>query len=255
MTVKEVFELRKQGKIEEAYEAIRPMYAAHKGRYTTLCMFWVASDVFKKRMDEGRIEEASKILEALKRMQPRVDAINKELDTQATTTPTDTKLPWEKTDPQHSAASAFIDFASHRLECAQRFGRCEAPSGAPDLSRGCKPTDPAPTPHSEPHRGDTPAKKELSPFTSPVLPKAMALSTDEINQISENLSPSQDKLQRLLDILQGSMSVREMMAAMGFHSRDKFLKNYLSPALKAGLVEMTDPDSPKSPKQRYRRKE
>ena len=31
MTVKEVFELRKQGKIEEAYEAIRPMYAVHKG--------------------------------------------------------------------------------------------------------------------------------------------------------------------------------------------------------------------------------
>ena len=26
MTVKEVFELRKQGKIEETYEAIRPMY-------------------------------------------------------------------------------------------------------------------------------------------------------------------------------------------------------------------------------------
>ena len=36
MTVKEVFELRKQGKIEEAYDAIRPMYAVHKGKYTTL---------------------------------------------------------------------------------------------------------------------------------------------------------------------------------------------------------------------------
>ena len=36
MTVKEVFELRKQGKIEEAYEAIRPMYAVHQGKYTSL---------------------------------------------------------------------------------------------------------------------------------------------------------------------------------------------------------------------------
>ena len=43
MTVKEVFELRKQGKIEEAYEAIRPMFAVHQGKYTTLCMFWTAS--------------------------------------------------------------------------------------------------------------------------------------------------------------------------------------------------------------------
>lgn len=31
MEVKDIFELRKQGKIEEAYNAIRPMYAAHKG--------------------------------------------------------------------------------------------------------------------------------------------------------------------------------------------------------------------------------
>ncbi len=61
MTVKEVFELRKQGKIEEAYEAIRPMYATHKGKYTTLCMFWTASDILKKRLQEKRVGEAEKI--------------------------------------------------------------------------------------------------------------------------------------------------------------------------------------------------
>ena len=33
------------------------------------------------------------------------------------------------------------------------------------------------------------------------------------------------KLQRLLDILHGPMSVKEMMSALNFHSRDKFLKN------------------------------
>jgi hypothetical protein len=64
---------------------------------------------------------------------------------------------------------------------------------------------------------------------------------------------SEEKKSRLLAVMQGPMSVKEMMAALGFGSRDKFLKNYLSPALKAGLVEMTDPNSPKSPKQRYRR--
>jgi hypothetical protein len=38
MTVKEVFDLRKQGRIEEAYEAIRPMYAVHQeGRGTGTC--------------------------------------------------------------------------------------------------------------------------------------------------------------------------------------------------------------------------
>ena len=32
-TVKDIFALRKQGKIEEAYEAIRPIYREHKGKY------------------------------------------------------------------------------------------------------------------------------------------------------------------------------------------------------------------------------
>ena len=123
MTVKEIFELRKQGRIEEAYEAIRPMYAAHRGRYTTLCMFWTAADVFKLRLDQGRTDEAAKILEALKRILPNVEAVNKELDTQAaakaTSTPaaTSDKLPWEHDKPQQegSSASAFIASAPRRL--------------------------------------------------------------------------------------------------------------------------------------------
>ena len=93
MTVKEIFELRKQGRIEEAYEAIRPLYATHKGRYTTLCMFWTASDIFRLRMDEGRIEEAKKIFLALKRMLPRVD------------------------DPDQKAAG-FLQYAERRLRKA-----------------------------------------------------------------------------------------------------------------------------------------
>ena len=68
MTVKEVFELRKQGKIEEAYETIRPMYAVHQGKYTTLCMFWTASDILKKRVKEQRLDEAEKILEEYKKL-------------------------------------------------------------------------------------------------------------------------------------------------------------------------------------------
>ncbi len=76
VTVKDIFALRKQGKIEEAYEAIRPIYREHKGKFTTLCMFWVASDVFKLRLEQGRVEEAEKIYEALKRLVPKVDEID-----------------------------------------------------------------------------------------------------------------------------------------------------------------------------------
>ena len=73
MTVKDVFELRKQGKIEEAYEAIRPMYAVHQGKYTTLCMFWTASDILKKRIEAKRVQEAENIFRALLRVQPNID--------------------------------------------------------------------------------------------------------------------------------------------------------------------------------------
>lgn len=159
MTVKEIFDLRKQGKIEEAYEAIRPMYRVHKGYYTSLCMYHCAKDVFHLRLAEGRIDEASKIYQALERLVPFID-------------------------DRDGSVAKFMAEGTCKLEDARRH----------------------------------------------------------------NL-----KVQRLLEVVKGEMSVREMMAALGFASRDKFLKNYLSPALKAGLIEMTDPNSPKSPKQRYRR--
>jgi uncharacterized protein (TIGR00252 family) len=72
MTVKEVFLLRKQGRIEEAYDAIRPLFAADKGPYTSLAMFWTASDILKKRVAEGRTNEADKILQALERILSQV---------------------------------------------------------------------------------------------------------------------------------------------------------------------------------------
>ena len=78
VNVKDIFALRKQGKIEEAYDAIRPIYREHKGKFTTLCMFWVASDVFKLRLEQKRVEEAEKIYEALKRMLPHVQKIEDE---------------------------------------------------------------------------------------------------------------------------------------------------------------------------------
>ena len=78
MTVKEVFELRKQGRIEEAYDTIRPMYRVHHGHYTTICMFWTASDVLKLRLEQKRNDEAVKIFQSLVRLYPTM-ADDKEL--------------------------------------------------------------------------------------------------------------------------------------------------------------------------------
>ena len=57
---------------------------------------------------------------------------------------------------------------------------------------------------------------------------------------------------RLLKVFKGDMSVLEMMAALKLGGRRNFLEKYLSPAIELGLVEMTQPDSPRSPTQKYR---
>ena len=72
MEVRDIFELRKEGRVEEAYDLIRERYKIHKGHYTSLCMFWCASDVLEIRVKEGRLDEARNILLALERMLPNL---------------------------------------------------------------------------------------------------------------------------------------------------------------------------------------
>ena len=68
MTINDVFNLRDQGRKEEAYEAAREIYAVDKGPYASSAMFWTAVDILKIRVNEGRMEEARKIYMALERL-------------------------------------------------------------------------------------------------------------------------------------------------------------------------------------------
>lgn len=128
MTVRDIFELRKQGKIEEAYDAIRPMYAAHKGRYTSLCMFWTAADIFKKRLREGRTDEAAKIYEALKRVLPYIKDSDKQPETASDFHDDGTpKLGIDK-EPSRTtdSAAAFMQTAARRLTQARQLDKQQA---------------------------------------------------------------------------------------------------------------------------------
>lgn len=123
MTVRDIFELRKHGKIEEAYDAIRPMYAAHKGRYTSLCMFWTAADIFKKRLREGRTDEAAKIYEALKRVLPYIKDSDKQPENTSDFHDDGTpKLGIDK-EPSRTtdSAAAFMQTAARRLTQARQL--------------------------------------------------------------------------------------------------------------------------------------
>ena len=73
--------------------------------------------------------------------------------------------------------------------------------------------------------------------------------TEAIRQLAEKPSKF---VQKLLRVMKDEMTVLEMMAALKLGGRRNFLERYLTPAIEAGLVEMTQPDSPRSPTQRYR---
>ena len=59
-------------------------------------------------------------------------------------------------------------------------------------------------------------------------------------------------VERLNAILTKAMSRPKLQKKLGLKSRAHFVKEYLNPALRAGLIEMTLPDTPKSTSQRYR---
>lgn len=153
------------------------MYAQHKGRYTTLCMFWTATDVFKLRLEQGRTDEAEKIFRALLRLQPRVEEITKELDANnashsSTSTPSatpvspssatsvqevdDSKLPWEQEPQPTSSAAAFLAYAKRRLE--------KALSSAPNPAEQ--------SPDSDVHNESNPSNKPNHSQTDTPLPVA-----------------------------------------------------------------------------------
>jgi len=62
-----------------------------------------------------------------------------------------------------------------------------------------------------------------------------------------------DQVMRLLRILRKSQrSASDLMTELGLSHRPTFRKNYLHPALEAGLIEMTQPDTPRARNQKYR---
>ena len=84
-----------------------------------------------------------------------------------------------------------------------------------------------------------PGTPTSNPTSKSVLPKSVG------PQFSQ-------QVRRLLDVFDGEMARAAIMKALTLRDRVTFGNSYLGPALKIGLVEMTQPDSPRSPTQRYR---
>lgn len=75
---------------------------------------------------------------------------------------------------------------------------------------------------------------------------------DTTDQVSDQVS---DQVNILLNCMGNEvLSATQLMQRLGLSHRPTFRKNYLNPALKNGLIEMTIPDKPNSKNQKYRKK-
>jgi hypothetical protein len=77
------------------------------------------------------------------------------------------------------------------------------------------------------------------PLSELPLPRTTGQLTE---QVARFLAPLKD----------GPPGVREAMDGLGLKHRPTFLANYRQPALKSDLIQMTQPESPNIPTQKYR---
>lgn len=83
-----------------------------------------------------------------------------------------------------------------------------------------------------------------------VIPQDKHKVTSYITNDSDQVS---DQVKALLETMSGrEISASDLMSKLGLSHRPAFRKNYLHPALKAELIEMTNPNKPKSRSQKYR---
>jgi len=60
------------------------------------------------------------------------------------------------------------------------------------------------------------------------------------------------QVEKLLQVLDGEMSKKDLMHKIDISDKVTFRENYIQPALEQGFIEMTQPDSPTSPTQKYK---
>jgi len=101
-------------------------------------------------------------------------------------------------------------------------------------------------------------RSDSAPFIEFILQMILdaILSSDASDQDTAQASVQvSDQVKRLIQNMeQKEYSLTEFMALLDLSHRATFQKNYLTPALEAGVIERTLPDKPKSPKQKYKLK-
>ena len=82
------------------------------------------------------------------------------------------------------------------------------------------------------------------------LPVHEGFAGEAVQQVTEQVT---EQVMRLLVALETApLGTKDLLGTLNLSHRPTFIQNYLQPSLEAGLVEMTQPGSPRSPTQKYR---
>ena len=96
-------------------------------------------------------------------------------------------------------------------------------------------------------------KQQTGQETDPVTGQDKQLSESIISDGTDPVSdPVSDPVKKLLRIIINELSPNEIRNKLNLKHRQTFRKNYIDPALKAKLIEMTIPEKPNSRNQKYR---
>lgn len=76
MEVRDIFALRKEGKVEEAYKLISEKYATYHGRHTTMCMFWCTDDMLRKALGRQDYMMARRYLFNMTKIYPAMEGVD-----------------------------------------------------------------------------------------------------------------------------------------------------------------------------------
>jgi ATP-dependent DNA helicase RecG len=71
------------------------------------------------------------------------------------------------------------------------------------------------------------------------------------HQVGTKSALSWHQIETLLSFIETSRSIKEIMEVFGWSNRTKFREKYVTPLIETGLIEMSQPDKPKSSKQQY----
>ena len=88
-------------------------------------------------------------------------------------------------------------------------------------------------------------------------PKTVAPDSQSGTQATPQVTPQATpqvtpQVKKLLHVLKNEMDRQQILQALGLKARKNLRITYLEPALNLGLIEMTQPESPNSPTQKYR---